>query len=184
MTIEYSEAPQSILSLAQKLIEDHHPNLQEANIAFVMRSEAQQGANGKVVAHTTRVKADIRVYADYDFLVWIAEDAWQRLTDKQRSAVIDHELCHMGGNVDTGWSIRPHDINEFRDVLARHGMWNDRLALSLAPVISQLELPIEEEPQPHAGSVTTITFTPADLSVIARAGAEMRERFGAEVEVS
>ena len=47
------------------------------------------------------------------------------LTEKQRLALIDHELCHIVRDVDSdsGFSMRSHDIEEFAAVVERHGAW-------------------------------------------------------------
>lgn len=52
---------------------------------------------------------------------------WNLLTDSQRRALVDHELCHCGvkdpGADEPEWTLRAHDIEEFKAVIERHGFW-------------------------------------------------------------
>jgi hypothetical protein len=57
------------------------------------------------------------------------------LDEKKRLAILDHELCHAQvvedeeGNTATDhdgrpkWRVRKHDLEEFREIVARHGIY-------------------------------------------------------------
>ena len=82
-----------------------------------------------------------------DFVILIDVGLWQDMPKEQRVALIDHELCHCALFVrrkidgwrgwyrwtpdmdppreveETRWGMRGHDIEEFGEVLYRHGFW-------------------------------------------------------------
>jgi hypothetical protein len=83
-----------------------------------------------------------------NFIILIDSVLWAELTRDQRAALVDHELCHcavfVNGIDDAGfkgwrrWTnelkpidqwddwrfgMRGHDIEEFGEVLFRHGFW-------------------------------------------------------------
>lgn len=85
----------------------------------------------------------------YDFLVEIAEAHWLVADPATREALVDHELSHLWWRWDKtrvvtvdpetgeetseirkvfkGWTLRTHDVEEFREVLERRGLWTDDL---------------------------------------------------------
>src|SRR6185437_12167437 len=60
------------------------------------------------------------------FVIEIAADYWADLTKDQRTALVDHELCHCGwkeGDDGLVLQMRPHDLEEFHSVVDRRGLW-------------------------------------------------------------
>jgi len=121
--ITWSEAPQSIIHAAEELIRQYHPWLNEARIAFVMRSEAQK--KGHVLGQASKVPEKMQPYLEYDFLIWLSEKDVAGMANSEIEALIDHELCHCAKNLATdGWKLREHDIQEFAEIISRHGLWS------------------------------------------------------------
>lgn len=81
---------------------------------------------------------------DYMLFLFINKEAWKLFSSEQREELVDHELCHFSrtsweepdpkiegkwitvyGTVDDpdSWSIREHDVEEFSDIIDRHGLW-------------------------------------------------------------
>ena len=140
----YTECPKEVLSIAQELIALHHPFLSACNIGFVMRDEAGASGGKTVPAHTTKVPDKIRPHLtqELDILIVIAEDQYSGLSTDQRTALIDHELCHITVS-KSGWTTCAHDIEEFREIIERHGLWNEDLfnaSTTLARSVGQLPL--------------------------------------------
>lgn len=124
----FSEAPNSLIHLAEAIIHQHHRILEDARIAFVMRSEPQKRGSRMIMGNTSKVPEKMQPYLEFDFLIWIAESTWNDLSDAQREALIDHELCHCKRSTDgLGWSLREHDLQEFSIVIERHGLWDTDL---------------------------------------------------------
>jgi hypothetical protein len=125
MTV-WSEAPQSVVNIAQEVIEKYHPDLKGAVIGFLFRDKDGSSMGKAVWGKAKKVSDELRPYLDYDFIIWISEETWIRLTEDQQTAVIDHELCHIT-KVDGEAKMRAHDIEEFRQIIERHGYWNQSL---------------------------------------------------------
>ena len=119
--------------IAQPLIDKHHTHLREARILYVFTSKDQK-RNGKIVLGKAVKMAEFQQFLSsgdsfdtaegYELVVMIAWNCWGALNVAQRQALVDHELCHFERNEkDTGWAIRGHDVEEFTEVIARHGLW-------------------------------------------------------------
>lgn len=65
------------------------------------------------------------------FAITIHLEAWCKLLASQKKALVDHELCHcfmeFDENNEPKLSMRGHDIEEFADIVARHGLWKQDL---------------------------------------------------------
>ena len=168
----WSEASPSVLHFAENLIHNFHPALKAARIAFVFRSEAQKMGERWILGQCTKVPVKFQPYLEYDFLIWLSEEDYVKMDDLQREALIDHELCHCKFGTN-GWTVRPHDIQEFSDVIRRHGVWS--------PDIRRIESAFEDYKQsglPGSETVTlsvvgkVVTITGAELEHAAKALAD------------
>lgn len=135
----------------EELIPAYHPDLIDARVLFLMTTKERKSAGKLVWAKTTKLSGankflssgkDEDIDEGYDFMVLISSDVWDRLTTKQRRALIDHELSHCTGTeTDDGfkWGYRGHDLEEFRDVVQRNGPWNDEIK-DFVETLAQLPL--------------------------------------------
>ena len=123
----WSEAPIEVIHMAQELIDKHHPDLKSANIGFVFRDVNGTSRNRAVLATCQKVQASLKPYLQFDFIIWISEEAWTVFSDKQRHALIDHELCHARTDEDEQPVLIGHDIEEFRVIIERYGYWKEDL---------------------------------------------------------
>lgn len=124
---EYSSVNQEVVDIAKEMIEKHHKSLENARIAFLFRAEAQMKNGRAVLGTASLVGAKWRplLKDKYDFLIILAADFWLDILDnRQKRALIDHELCHCIFTMPEGKaSIRNHDVEEFYEVIQRHGDW-------------------------------------------------------------
>ncbi len=152
----YSAAPQ-VERIAEKLIAAHHQHLATVPIRYVWRDKAAQ-SKGNIVfgkarkvsglaAHLVHLVRDDEPPDEVEFFVIeIAADMWPTLTDAQQTALIDHELCHLGvdipegGDKDRSLVVRGHDLEEFAAVVGRHGLWRPAVETFHAAVAMQLTL--------------------------------------------
>lgn len=144
----YSPAPEVAL-VAGRLIADHHLHLAGQPIVYVFREPAAR-SRGKIVLGKARRVTGLNAFlvalaasdgaieddgdeADHTFFVMeIARPQWDDAPTEARAALVDHELCHFGVDDETGQlSIRSHDLEEFNDVVRRHGVWRDDVAAFL-----------------------------------------------------
>jgi predicted metallopeptidase len=149
MAVEYSDAPE-IRKIAQRLIKAHHPELvtSEVRIDYVWRSQAS--SKGGVVARgaarkITGLHAHLAGSPGPFFVIEIARDEWDVLGKPARDALVDHELMHCGVTVDdeTGeWKavLQEHDIEEFVDVVRRHGITTEEQKAFGSAAAHQLSL--------------------------------------------
>lgn len=113
--------------LANALISEHHPHLEEAKILILFREEATK-YRGKVrLGKASKMTAQEKAIAGehYDFKIRLAYDYWSMRSHEWRRALLDHELCHCSGSPSDGWEMRTHDLEEFAEVVERHGLWDD-----------------------------------------------------------
>jgi hypothetical protein len=139
----WKEAP-DVKEIAETLIFDHHAHLELFfdSMRFVFRDEAQK-KNGKDVPRKTQLPereidghffpaTEVESFeAPEFFLMEIAADIWEYLEPWQRVALVDHELYHFTIEYDDNGvklGIRAHDIEEFIEVLVRHGRWDKDLS--------------------------------------------------------
>jgi hypothetical protein len=90
-------------------------------IGFV-RSYETKNKDGKAVLGTCeKVNEKYKAYLPYDYLITIYYNNAYYLNDNQYKLLIYHELKHITiGN--RGLTIRPHDIEDFRDILRDFGL--------------------------------------------------------------
>lgn len=124
-------------SIAERYIRDYHPHLIDARILYLLTSQKRSRAGKTVLGSAAKLAALPRylssgtsaaVEEGYDFLILIGADEWEHLTGAQREALIDHELCHCQDvaspdDDEPKWALRGHDVEEFRCVIERHGLW-------------------------------------------------------------
>ncbi|SDU42295.1 putative metallopeptidase [Jiangella alkaliphila] len=120
----YWRAPE-VEEIAELLIPEHHQDLTDMRIHYLFRAPAAR-RSGKV-------------------------KYWELLNEKQRVALVDHELCHFevieDDEVDGGRRLatRGHDLEEFTAVVERHGLWRPEVeAFAGAAIGAQLELSLTD----------------------------------------
>ena len=136
MSDKWVEAPNSVVLLVQELVNSYHPDLKDARIGLIFRETASVSKGVRVIGHAQKTPEIMKVYLDYDFIIWLADDAYSDLDENQRKALIDHQLCHCT-MMDDVPGTRGHDVEEFQSVIDRHGPWNSSL-LSIANSIRQM----------------------------------------------
>jgi hypothetical protein len=122
------------------ILERHHEDLWNhgARIALAWAKAWKPDVDGRWILGKCKKATDLdRELAPFDFVILLNREFWQnpRVTDVQRDALLDHECCHgaivrdqrgepredEAGRVV--FRIRKHDVEEFRDVVARHGLY-------------------------------------------------------------
>jgi hypothetical protein len=83
------------------MIDQHHPRLAEAGVkvgimvAYNPDGDALTHGGYPAAASMKVVKLKDRVTKGYDAEMSVDERVWRDLTDAQRLALLDHELCHI-----------------------------------------------------------------------------------------
>ena len=121
-----------------KLIDQHHPHLKDAKIALAWMYGKKEDTDGRLVLGRAKKGSDLdRELNEFDFVIMLNHEAWNMgsFTEEQQLALLDHELCHCQVSIDTSGELkkdekgrivyrsRKHDVEEFSEIVARHGMW-------------------------------------------------------------
>jgi hypothetical protein len=129
VTVTYRPAP-PVAAIADTLIGDHHPHLKDVHIVYLWRPKAASSKGAVVLGKARKItglNAQLVAFASPEPLA--DEDTWETLTEAQRTALVDHELCHLGVDIpekadkDRKLIILGHDLEEFAAVVERHGLW-------------------------------------------------------------
>ena len=147
---EYTHADEVKRLAVGEVIPNWHPHLQGVPIAWVLADEIPASKGKTILAKTKGLNALDQFLTGNYLAVIVNEAAWVRLDHAQRLALLDHELCHVIGDTDTGFAMRHHDVEEFNDVIERHGAWSrDVLEFLATARKAQIELPLELSPEVH-----------------------------------
>jgi hypothetical protein len=117
-----------------------HNELRDAQIAVAWMIGKQPDVDGRIVLGQMKKASELeRQLHGFDAIVIINREHWQIFNEEQRTALLDHELCHLAPALDADfeqkldghgrdqWRIRKHDVEEFRGVIQRHGCYKDDL---------------------------------------------------------
>lgn len=150
-----SEIGRPMYERLYQLIDSHHEELsrENARVALAWSLSWNPDVDGRLTLGKCKKATELdRELAPFDFVILLNRDVWQHPSfgDVQKNALLDHELMHAAVAYDangepkrderkrTVFRIRKHDLEEFRDVVARHGLYKDDLA-SFARVVARAE---------------------------------------------
>lgn len=132
-----ADPPQCYKILRDFISECHH-HLDEAKIAMAWHSGYKPNADGRTVLGKCKKGSDLdKALHGYDFVIILNKETWnaEGFGIKQKRALIDHELCHAQVATDKNGEVkrdtmgrkvyrtRKHDLEEFQDVVTRHGCY-------------------------------------------------------------
>lgn len=123
MAAEYFRAGESVIALVAEVVAQHHPDLAEARIGVLMRDVAPRSQGKRVFGRAKSVGPELKVLLPHDFIIWFADDVWDELSEFQRRALVDHELCHCTIDENEKIKMKSHDLNEFLCIIERYGFW-------------------------------------------------------------
>ena len=120
---------------------DWHEEIHEARIGLAWRKALKADVDGRIVlGRCVKVSDFNKEFFNFDFIIVLNKEFWDAFDDDKRLALMDHELCHAAVSIDdttgdpkederghTVWRSRKHDIEEFRDVVTRHGCYKSDL---------------------------------------------------------
>ena len=153
---EYRRAPE-VEEVARELIREHHPHLAGERIEYLF-IEKTPNSGGKELWGRARKITGLQAlfanrgglpmeYEDYPdaargfFVIEVSEEIWENLTIAARRALVDHELTHCAVDEEKDkLTIRPHFLEEFSQVVHRHGLWRGDVEVFARVSAEQLEL--------------------------------------------
>lgn len=157
-----------------------HGHLAEAKIGLAWRLGWRADADGRMTLGQCRKRGDLdRELDGFDFIILLNKEAWERLNEKQKRALIDHELCHASIVIDSDGSpkkndrdrlvtrIKKHNCEEFRDVVERHGLWKQDLEAFATAAINDAQRPLigeSEKAEAKVGENGQAKTSPAEAA--------------------
>lgn len=153
MAATITPAP-AVKKIAERLIPQFHQHLENATILYLF-TDAKRTRHKKVVLGTAKKTSPMEHFLSQrddregaDFILMFGVEEWFKLTEEQRVALVDHELMHctVDFNEETdepSWAIRAHDLEEFKDIVERHGLWQPDVREFVETGAQQLTLQLE-----------------------------------------
>lgn len=121
---KFVEAPEVAWFVRDAL--DYHTDLTNRRFACFFVKEPWQSGGGECWAQIKKRGELDRKISGHEILIKVAWTIWVALDDKQKLALVDHELCHLYEDLDSGeLKYRGHDMEEFAEIIQRHGLWNE-----------------------------------------------------------
>lgn len=122
----------------------HHRHIRKAKIALAWKKSIKPDRDGHILLGKCRKSSDLqREVSEYDFIILLNKEAWEHeeFGRKRQKALLDHELCHAAQAYDKKgkrlkndrgkyvFRVRKHDVEEFSEIVERHGIWKHDLQL-------------------------------------------------------
>ena len=171
-----SDAGIEMYPILDELVADFHDDLYRARIVCAWCTSWKPDPEGHVTIGKCKRASDLdRELANYDFVILLSQFFWTTANAKQRRALLDHELCHAAVKYDdasgdpaqdargrTIYRTRKHDIEEFQEIVARHGCYKRDLEAFAKALIKSRQgaLPLgdsDEDPPAPPAPPTPIT---------------------------
>jgi len=127
--------PYQVLAAVRR---EFHAELHKGRIALAWRKGFKPDRDGHLVLGKCVKAPDLqKELVDWDFVILLNKEVWmdQEWPIEKKRALLDHELCHAARVEDEFgaqkedekgrlvWRVRKHDIEEFQDVVKRHGCY-------------------------------------------------------------
>lgn len=147
-----------LYSLMRELVAEHHDELRDARIAIAWRHGWKPDADGRMTLGQLKKASDLdRQLHSFDLIVLLNFEVWESVnfTPAQQRALFDHELCHGALQLDAEdepkttpdgrlqYRIRKHDMEEFRQIVDRHGMWKGDIAAFVEAAMASKAAPAQ-----------------------------------------
>lgn len=126
------EAAEAVEAIAKRLLPMYHAELATARILFYYVDKASMKDGKAVLGKVRKVTGALEWALEQDFMVEVALDTYNDLSEDQREALVDHLLERCTGEEDEKdasmkWKTRQPDVQEFTTILRRHGAWTEDL---------------------------------------------------------
>ena len=146
-----------LYEVMNKLVAKFHQHLSSAAIVLVWQSDLKPSPEKKIqLGKCIKVSDRDKLLHGNDFAVLLNKDIFESdmLNDDQRRAILDHELCHAQVKRDKKgkpkldddgkpiWRVRKHDLEEFRQIVERHGCYANDIIDFVRTALASKDAPL------------------------------------------
>jgi hypothetical protein len=114
-------------AVADPIIQAFHAHLVHARMAYLFTDRVMRKMGKTVLGKALKTGGILGHFSEADFVLIFSKPVWDGMADEKRRALVDHVLMHCAGTTDKvggwTWTIHPHDLEEFNDIIRRHGLW-------------------------------------------------------------
>lgn len=125
MNTEYAEIAKDLIEKEILLTNIRHS---EATIIYLSSDKEKKSKGKLVLGECEKINSKYKWAIPCDFTITLYEPNIVNLSKDQLRILIFHELLHVGieeKNGEEQYSVRPHDIEDFRTIIDRYGIdWN------------------------------------------------------------
>ena len=111
--------------LAKSVMQEYPGTFNElggVNIVYLCSTEKKKSHGRLVFADCQLLNPKMRTISGYVFAITVYEPNMALLDDDQQRLVMWHELHHAEVDGEDEYSIRPHDLEDFRDLIESKGI--------------------------------------------------------------
>jgi hypothetical protein len=129
---ELSAEIASVAAALTARFEVHFSDLRQLRIGYLMihgGKEPKRDRIDGVWARFMKVPEPYRTLTELDAIVWVRYAIWKSLDDKQRQALIAHQLTHGSTNDKGDLVVLRHDLEDFAWVARQFGAWYEGVEL-------------------------------------------------------
>lgn len=121
-----------VATIVRRLVEgeDRFAHLEDMAVGCAMQvGKKPEGRGGlHLLARAIKAPALWRDLGEFEVVLWVNAMAWEHLSERQREALVAHELNHVGQRNEQGNVVMlEHDIEEFAWVARTYGQWHSGL---------------------------------------------------------
>lgn len=125
---EYIESPE-MKKIAVALVR-RHPTIQavteDLHVGYRLRLGEPSGEGEAAIAVCQKANPLWRDETGLDVVIWVWSFWWEAFDERDREAVVLHELCHIDRTEKGAVKLRKHDVEEFTLVVHEYGQWAGR----------------------------------------------------------
>jgi predicted metallopeptidase len=132
------EPCKDLRKLGQKIIKafDEFSFIREYDIKIGYLISYERKAGEKIVyADCRKVQEVFKAYLPFDFIITFYDRNIGHLSEKQVKILMLHELRHIGLGMK-GYKLRPHDIEDFKDILEPYGLDWDQMGKEVPDILA------------------------------------------------
>lgn len=160
-----TEAPEELVTLAARLIDDGHSGLSEAKITYWMITGNWRKKGEVVDADCTLVTGLNRIESgNVVFRILVNQTVWDNADQKLRSYILENQLtrCCKGetGNGEARWYVQDYAVKAFPSIIEKYGVVTEEIR-RLDVALRQTNLFEPEEQTPGQAAVAQIVSNTA-----------------------